>query len=687
MTERQPIHRYPKWLAWPLELAALLLILPTTWNWVHVHLQVMFRQWPQTLAALGPLPYVERIAQLLARPVPPGPVPWEELYPLLLKVNGRAFILFLLAALLRSFLPQLRVREQGLQARRGLGWATVPWARIALVHSMSLASDRLVLLVQGRRLPVGFWFRFYSLLWWAGLAKGIVVTWHISEFDTLAQEIVRCLQGAHGEQQIGTIVDDSSYSFLFALLFQPRETWRGLFSARRTIEDAYSYPKWVHGLTRTLSFLLLVLAIWRYLGVCWRYLAGRFPALLEVLGWPVLGPLFRLFGSPVLLSPSDPAAVRQAALALLAAQVSMALVLVGVIFLRNLFPNWLLGAEGISVRYRKGWLRLPWESIRSLRETLFSESRGVALLQVGRPGLTRWHTLYSLVYGAGRRRGVLFSSILPGFHELRQRIRTGAQRTRETGIPGAGLQAEEGEQDRSDLLAMTWAPVATLRQIGEAEEAAAEGSLLKRPGAPIPSLTAELPWEKEEEGERPAAETAQAVEQRRRQRATARTAVTLAAFPLLLVLLEEWLFLPLSRPLALFTFRPVALREGPLPVLLLAVLMGLLFLMEWPFQAAMTSTVAEMYEQPGEFGRAFALYPHIQAPRIGVGLVLLVLGATGLFQPLFLIWWVLAGVWGALLLWLAGRELYGWRGLGNGLLVASYSLYQALVLVIYLLFH
>jgi len=68
-------------------------------------------------------------------------------------------------------------------------------------------------------------------------------------------------------------------------------------------------------------------------------------------------------------------------------------------------------------------------------------------------------------------------------------------------------------------------------------------------------------------------------------------------------------------------------------------------------------------------------------------LVLLVLGATGLFQPLFLIWWVLAGVWGALLLWLAGRELYGWRGLGNGLLVASYSLYQALVLVIYLLFH
>lgn len=687
MSERRLRHRYPKWLAWPIEIVALLIAVPVIWYYVRANLQILFQQWPQTFHSLGVVPYAQQVALILSGPIPPGPVPWEELYTALLRLNIRTFGLVFLAALIRNFLPQLRAGEEGLQVRRGLGWATVPWSKITLVHSMALPGDRLVLLVQGRRLGLGPWFRLYSLFWPAGLSKGILVTWHISDFDFLAQQLVAHLQQVYGDQGIAMVVDDSAYSLPYALLFLPRVTWQSITTAQKTIRDAYSYPKWVTLTARLVAALLVGLSLWRYLGVWWRFLAGRFPDLLGALRWPVVGFLLRTYGQPSPLPRTDPAAVRQAAMGLLAAQISMILVLAVVFFLNNLFPKWLLGAEGVSVQFRKKWLSIPWQAIRSIRETIFSRGGGVVLLQTESSQLTFWHTLYSLFYGARLRRGVLFTSLLPGFDDLQQRIHLGIVRTyeQEAISPEQPILQENGE---ADFLLMAREPVPTLRKIGqleeeEEEERAVEGSPFKRPLSYTPTSAADLPWDWDEDRAADEEAEAETLDQKRALRA----ALTLALIPCLLVLLEEALFPPLSRPLAFLKIGAISLGQTALSWLPVAVGVGLLVLLEWLFSMMLMGMIAEMHDQPMELARARAIYPRVQTPRILVGLILIALGATGIIQPLFLLWWLLAGVWGAILLWLTGRVIYNWSTAGNGLLLAGYSLYQGLVLLLYLLFH
>ncbi|MGC8873287.1 MAG: hypothetical protein ACP5SI_02405 [Chloroflexia bacterium] len=688
MGARAPIHRYPKWFAWPLEVVALLLVVPTAWQWLHVHLQVLFRQWPGTLTALAPWPFVQRLSLVLSGPVPSAPAAWPDLYPQLLRANGWAFGLFLLAALIRSFHPAMRVMEEGLQVRRGLGWTTLPWGRITQVLSMTLPGEKLVVLVQGQRLPLGFWHRFYSLLWGAGLAKGVLFSWRISDLDSLAREIVAHLQEHYGETAIAAVVDDTAYSPFYALLFQPRETWRGLFAPHPTVEDAYTYPWWVTAVPRTVAALLLAAGTWRVLGVWWRFVAGRFSALARALGWPVIGSFLRTFGEVPTLSPQDPAAMRQAAWGLLAGQVAMVLLLIGVVFLWNLFPNWLLGAEGLSVRYRRRWLRISWDKVRALHETPFSRGGGVALLQTQPGCLTAWHFLYSLFYGAGLRRGVLFSSLLPGYAYLAQRIRTGGFLKRDVGRLSSIPEEASASGERSDMLQMACEPRAAVRAM--AEELLSGGALLKKPGLLEAWVPSEFSWgTQEEEGQEAAAggEKEEPKGEPHRFGRPARAAGTMGAFAFLLVLAEEWLFPALARPLALFAFRPVSLPESWWSPLLLAGILALLALVEWPFMAGMVSTVAEMYEQPGEFRNALALYPRTQTPRVLVAMALLLLGSTGLVQPLFLLWWALAGLWGGILLWLALKELYAWEGIGIPLAVVAFALYQGLLLLLYAIFH
>ncbi len=688
MSERSPRHRYPIWLAWPIELGTFLGIVAIVWTWLRAFLRTLFQQWPQTLTALEGVPYVRPVLTRLIG-TPPPPADWAAFYPDLLALSIRAFVLLFLFLLVRNFLPRLRPQEKGLQVRRGLGWVTVPWDRITLVHSMTLPGDRLVLLIQGRRLRLGPWFRFYSLLWGAGLAKGVVVTWLISDFDRLAEEIVYRLEEVHGEENLALVVDDMAYSFLYALLFAPKATWQALLARERQPKDAYAYPKWVTGLTRFAAGLLLLVAGWRYLGVWWRFLAGRFgDTLIGALNWPIIGLYLRTYGSIPPISPQVPGEVRRAAVALLLAHVSMLLALAGAAFLLYLFPNWLLGAEGVSVRHRKGWLAIPWQAIYAIRETIF-QGGGVILLQTRRTALTFWHSLYSLFYGAGLRRGVLFTSLLPGFEDLRQRIHLGIIRAYE-GVPNPPERAILQENGEAEFLLLVREPLRTLRRLAgveeKEEEAPVGGGLLKR-GLPtasdLPWERSGFPWEEEEEeaGEKEVLSEAERLARRRSLRAVA----VLAAFPALLVLLEEGLFPPLSRPLAWFSLPPVPLEQGPFRLLILALLMGGLVLLEWLFLTLLLGTIAEMHEQSADFARARTLYPRVQSARVLVGVVLLFLAASGVVQPLFLLWWLVAGLWGGVLTWLIGREAYGWLGLGNLLLVAGYGLFQGLGLFVYFL--
>jgi hypothetical protein len=236
-------------------------------------------------------------------------------------------------------------------------------------------------------------------------------------------------------------------------------------------------------------------------------------------------------------------------------------------------------------------------------------------------------------------------------------------------------------------------PVNTLRRYGgkaeEEEPVGATRELIRRGRPQTPSAASDLPWQgaglpwDEEEDTEEAAKQAERQEGRRAFRA----ALVLAAMPVILILLEEFLFPSLSRPLAWFSFAAVLLEENPFLIPLLALIMGGLFLVEWLFIPVLVITVAEMYDQEAEFRKARDLYARTQTPRIAVGAVLLLLVGTGLIQPLFFIWWLVGGLWGGLLLWLTGREVYNWRGLGNILLTAGYALFQGLVFVVYVLFH
>lgn len=683
MSERRVRHQYPKWLAWPLEGIALLLVVPITFRYIRVLLQVLFQQWPQALDALQAVPSIEGIALGLAGSIPEGPVPWEELLPGLLRLHITMAVLFFLAALVRNFLPQVRVDEEGLQVRRGFGWATIPWDDIFLVHSMNLPGERLVLLVQGRGLGLGPWFRVYSLLWGrAGLAKGVVITWHISDFDILARDLVANLQEVYGDQDIITVVDDMAYSLTYALIFLPRVTWGSLFAERRSPSDAYAHPRWLSTSCRVLIIFLLVFASWRYLGVWWRFVASRFPVMAKVNDWPVLGFFLRSFGQPDPLLSTDPTRIRQAGVALVMAQFSMVLVIVGAVFLANLFPNWLLGREAFSVRFRKRWLSIPWSAIQSVRETNFPRGGGVILLQVDRGYLTPWHTLYSLLYGAGLRRGVLFTSLLPGFDELRERVEVAAKRRQEE---EAGMHRPPVlmPNARAEQFAVLRDPVLALYRAGEYEEPEEpkDEGLIKKALVyrPVPS---DLPWETGPGEEEMAPELEEARTERAKQRATIRAVLTVALFPVLLILAENLLFLDLSRPLARIALSPTHRALSPI---LPAILMAFFTVLEWPFGAGLLSTIADMHDQEERFRRVLTWYPLALLPKTLLAGAILLVGVSGFIQPLFLFWWGLGFVWSSVILWLICRDLYGWETVGITITLAAHALFQSLMMLVYLI--
>jgi len=695
LSETKPLrHRYPIWLSWPQEIAALIIVAGTTWNVFQTGLRIFFKWWPEALDPIAAVPYLNfarRVAAAIVGDLDKVPSVWEGLTVTLPRVCAWAAVLYFAAALLRNILPALRIQDNGLQVRRGLGWVTLPWNRITQVHSMELTPERLVMLIQGKRWALGPWFRLYSLLWGAGLKKGFVVAWPLSDFDSFAGELADRLQAVHGEE-IDLVLDDTAYSLLYALIFQPRLTWSKLFAAKQmTAAEAFSHPRWLRSVMSILVALLLILGIWRYVGVWWRFLAGSFSGLQNVLAWPVLGDVLKLLGSPdMALFRGRHPLLERPAIALLLGQVSIILLLAGVSFLQGLFPDWILGAEGPSASFRKRWLPVQWGTIRAIRESVSRAGKGVILVQVKWPGLTFWHAFYSLFYGAGLRRGILFSSILPGFEDLRQRIHLGVIRAHEKDAkpPEKPILLEDGA---ADFLLITQAPAATMRKWANKplepakDEDEGGGGLLKRPG--LSSSSDDMPWEGRRnwplfELEPPQEET------RALTRADvlrlAAAALRIAIWPLLLIVLEELLYPSLTRSLSFFSLSP-RLAGGLVPLIMVSLVMIVLWLGESPFIALLTSLIAEMYDQKVSFIETLKLHPRIHSVRGVVGLGALILGVTGMVQPMYLLWSIGSLVWGTILVWMTGRELHGWKGWGNLMVPVGFVLYQALSLLVYFL--
>jgi hypothetical protein len=158
----------------------------------------------------------------------------------------------------------------------------------------------------------------------------------------------------------------------------------------------------------------------------------------------------------------------------------------------------------------------------------------------------------------------------------------------------------------------------------------------------------------------------------------------IALWPLLLIVLEELLYPPLSRPLALFALSP-RLAGGIVPLVLVSLVMIVLVLGEAPFIALLTSLIAEMYDQRASFRETLLLHPRIHSVRRVLGVGVLILGVTGMVQPMYLMWGLASLVWGTVLVWRAGRELHGWKDWGGLMVPLGFVLYQALTLLVYFL--
>jgi hypothetical protein len=330
-------------------------------------------------------------------------------------------------------------------------------------------------------------------------------------------------------------------------------------------------------------------------------------------------------------------------------------------------------------------LNVPWTAITAVRETIFTQGGGVVLVQVDRKSLTGWHVLYSLLYGGGFRRGVLFTSLLPGFEELRQRLQAAATRRHED-APQIGGEPIYVEGGRAEHLAMVRDPVMTLYRAGEYEEPEEEqeqkGPLLKKGMTYTPRLS-DLPWEtsRDEDEATPVDEKVKA--ERSKRRGTIRAMVTLALIPLFLIVIETILFPNLSRPLAWIALRP---GSGRLGGVLSGILMALFLTLETPFGAGLLTTVADMHDQDEKFQRVFSWYPLVVSPKILVAVGLFFLGSTGMIQPLFTFWWGLGLIWSSIILWLVCRDLYGWEAVGITIVLSAHTLFQALAMLIYLIF-
>ena len=74
----------------------------------------------------------------------------------------------------------------------------------------------------------------------------------------------------------------------------------------------------------------------------------------------------------------------------------------------------------------------------------------------------------------------------------------------------------------------------------------------------------------------------------------------------------------------------------------------------------------------------------VVSPKALLAVGLFFLGATGLIQPLFPLWWGLGLVWSSIILWLICRDLYGWEAVGITIVLAAHTLFQALAMLIYL---
>jgi hypothetical protein len=112
------------------------------------------------------------------------PAPWW----LLVAAHLLLVLVIWLLAGLRNLLPDIETRGDGLAVRNFGRWIVVPWASISAIKVTELSEESRIVLIQAGGLPASS--RLSSLIYEGSLARGVLVTSAISNFEQVLQRVV-----------------------------------------------------------------------------------------------------------------------------------------------------------------------------------------------------------------------------------------------------------------------------------------------------------------------------------------------------------------------------------------------------------------------------------------------------------------------------------------------------------------
>lgn len=637
----EQVHRYPRWIIWPIELISTLIVGIAAARFGRDLLQLLWRTYGIDTTLFARVPLLRQVVLTINDFQEVGSrnrdVPIPRLLgalPDLLTALGWLALALLLALLLRNGLPTIRTSARGMLVEFAGSWLPVPWESLKAINvTEDLSAERFVLLAETGGGHLTGWHRFYSSVYHFGFGRAFLVISAISDFDglikTLLSEtdrVARVLENVKPAK----LQEDAS-SPLFRLVLSPAS-----FFSRRTqteqaapVQEAASfagnivhgtYPSRISAIFTWGTLVLAVLVLIRYVTYWLTFLVITFPTLQTL-------PLFNRIARPQV----------PASWWLLVAAHLMLIIMIGLLAaLRNLLPEIQARGDGLAVRYFNRWVLVPWSRINAIKVTELSEDSQIVLIQA-RSGLPMPFRLSSVIYNGGLAPGVLVTSALSNFEPLLQRVvlevtRHQAPQTTQNVLADSPILQSTA---RSPLLLLSFRAGATLdRMVEEVQED----------------------------------EATKEVNARRLLR---------AAGPMF------WLALPPA--LLLFCDRSIAQGVVPNSSLVVgAIMLFVLGLLEWPLVSLVSIAIDDMTGGGEEGNRVFYLYPTIQLPRLlplAGALVLVLLGVPIL--PVLL--WIAAIGWSFLLAAGLCEALYGWHGgqlLAGGLVPV---VFQLLILLAYLI--
>jgi hypothetical protein len=630
----EQIHRYPRWIKWPIELISALVVLFTSALLARDILRYLwFLNGGADTTFFNKIPYLPELYLYIYGVVGTDRSLITNLSDFILPLIWLALGL-LLALLLRNAFPTIRTSARGMLVEFGNDWLPVPWETLKAIKVTEDASaERFVLLVEVAKPYLVGWHRLYSFLYRFGFQRGFLVVSAISDFDglirTLLSESDRVASVLENVKP-ARLQEDAS-SPLFRLVMGPASFFSRPVSSQTTPVPDQSvvaggslirgiYPSRLQQLQTWLPLVIVIILLIRYLLYWGKFLVIVFPTLYPL---PV-------FNRMVYYDLNV-----QAPWWLLVAAHLMLIIVIGILFvLRNLLPELEARPQGIAVRYFNRWHVVPWTAITAIKVTEITEKNQVLLLQC-KQGLPFASRFSSFIYDGSFSPGVLITSAMDTFAPMLQRIVLEINRHNPID-PEADEDTPPILQDQS----RSWFLYFTFQATG--------------------ALDTKIAEVQEDDDTK------------------------LLQMPRVLAALKPMLCLALPFPIMLFFTRAIQMGILPNGALILSMLfLAVLVILEWPIVSMIAMTLDESFGRSSEGYRSLYLYPYSQLPRmlpLTVALLFILLGIPVLPTLLLLgaiIWSFLlaAGLW---------EGLYQWHGSKLMISGAIPVVYQLLILLVFM---